>query len=81
LRVRSQATFEIEEDGNEADDGGNASSHMLGDFVGYVTDTKVILLEELATKFGLPTQEAISRLKDLENMGTYQLLPLPEVVL
>ena len=32
-----KATFEVEEDGIEADDGGNASNQMLGDFIGCFT--------------------------------------------
>lgn len=53
------------DDDNDDDWGG-----LLGKFISYVTENKVIVLEELAAEFGLRTEDAIQRLTALEENGT-----------
>jgi len=61
--------FSVEEAGSVAETIQTESQGLLAEFVDYIKDTKVVLLEDLATRFGLKTQDAIMRLKNLEEMG------------
>ena len=45
------------------------SQGQLGEFVEFVRSNKVVLLEEVATQFGIKTKEAKMRLEALESMG------------
>ena len=42
---------------------------LLQQFVDYIQRQKVVLMEDLASHFSLRTQEAISRVQDLQAMG------------
>eukprot|EP00729_Bicosta_minor_P000214 gene214-28290_t len=64
-----KAMFSVEEAGSVAETIQTESQGLLAEFVDYIKDTKVVLLEDLATRFGLKTQDAIMRLKNLEEMG------------
>jgi DDRGK domain-containing protein 1 len=64
-----KSMFSVEEAGSVAETIQTESQGLLAEFVEYIKDTKVVLLEELATKFGLKTQDVIMRLKNLEEMG------------
>ncbi|XP_068709682.1 DDRGK domain-containing protein 1-like [Montipora foliosa] len=44
------------------------SEALLEEFINYIKQTKVVLLEELACQFGLRTQDAIDRLQALQEM-------------
>ncbi|RXN23659.1 DDRGK domain-containing 1 [Labeo rohita] len=41
------------------------SRNLLQEFIQYVKNSKVVLLEDLASRFGMRTQDAIARLQDL----------------
>ena len=45
------------------------SGGLLAEFVDYIAEKKVVVLEELAAEFGLRTQDAVSRVQALEQMG------------
>jgi len=61
-----KATFKIQEEGfeEEIDEGGEASQ-KLQQFIKYIQDQKVVLLEDLAAHFQLKTQDAINRVQSL----------------
>ena len=64
-----KAMFSVEEAGSVAETIQTESQGLLAEFVDYIKETKVVLLEDLATRFGLKTQDAILRLRNLEEMG------------
>lgn len=64
-----KSMFSVEEKGSVAETIQTESQGLLAEFVEYIKDTKVVMLEELATKFGLKTQDAKMRLENLEEMG------------
>ena len=45
------------------------SGGLLAEFVDHIVEKKVVVLEELAAEFGLRTQDAVSRVQALEQMG------------
>ncbi|KAL6463981.1 hypothetical protein MHYP_G00283720 [Metynnis hypsauchen] len=62
---RLKESFIVEEQG-EADELTEQESHnLLQEFIQYIKDSKVVLLEDLASHFGMRTQDAIARLQDL----------------
>lgn len=64
LLLKEQFTVEEEGVGETAEE----SEALLEEFVNYIKNTKVVLLEELACQFGLRTQDAIDRLQSLQDM-------------
>nr|XP_014344756.1 PREDICTED: DDRGK domain-containing protein 1 [Latimeria chalumnae] len=48
----------------------NQSRSLLQEFVDYIKSSKVVLLEDLGSHFGLRTQDAINRLQELIAEGT-----------
>ncbi|KAL7837993.1 hypothetical protein AOLI_G00263970 [Acnodon oligacanthus] len=67
---RLKESFIIEEQG-EADELTEQESHsLLQEFIQYIKGSKVVLLEDLASHFGMRTQDAIARLQDLISDGS-----------
>lgn len=64
-----KAMFSVDEVGSGETDIALESQGQLTDFIDYIKENKVVLLEQLATKFGLKTQDAKRRLEDLDSMG------------
>lgn len=64
-----KAMFSVVEDGTVADQIAEESQGLLGEFVDFIKEKKVVLVEELATRFQLKTKDAIMRLQALEEMG------------
>eukprot|EP00002_Diphylleia_rotans_P008547 TRINITY_DN1843_c0_g1_i1.p1 TRINITY_DN1843_c0_g1~~TRINITY_DN1843_c0_g1_i1.p1 ORF type:complete len:235 (+),score=61.99 TRINITY_DN1843_c0_g1_i1:655-1359(+) len=64
---RSQ--FQVVQEGTQEQLTQEEEQGLLNEFIEYIKTTKVVMLEELAARFKLPTQEAIKRLQDLEKMG------------
>lgn len=65
--LKLKAMFSVEEEGQQeigSDDGGE---NMLLQFVEFVKSRKVVLLEDLASHFGLRTQDAIDRVQTMLN--------------
>merc|ERR1712212_429776 len=61
--------FVVEESGFDQDDDSEKEKNLLKEFVAHIKSEKVVLLEELGAKFGLRTQAAINRVKDLQESG------------
>lgn len=64
-----KAAFSVEEEGFEEGEE-NESDKLLQDFINYIKDNKVVVLEELSRAFKLKTQAAIDRIQDLKANGT-----------
>ncbi|XP_060718788.1 DDRGK domain-containing protein 1 isoform X1 [Tachysurus vachellii] len=62
---RLKASFIVEEQGEAEELTEQESRNLLQEFIQYVKDTKVVLLEDLASHFEMRTQDAINRLQDL----------------
>ena len=62
-----KASFEVQEEGfdDEGAEDGDGSNNKLQQFIKYIEDQKVVLLEDLAGQFQMKTQEVINRLQDL----------------
>lgn len=66
--LKMKAAFSIEEEGFEEDS--DEKENLLADFIKYIQDNKVVVLEDLATEFKLKTQQAIERIQDLQSNGS-----------
>ncbi|XP_042229405.1 DDRGK domain-containing protein 1-like [Homarus americanus] len=68
--MKLKAQFEVQEEGfDEAADEDN-EQNLLNEFVGYIKGEKVVVLEDLAAKFKLKTQDVINRVSELQKEGT-----------
>lgn len=67
--LKMKAAFSVEEEGYE-DNEDNESDNLLQDFINYIKENKVVLLEDLARAFKLKTQAAIDRIQELKLNGT-----------
>ncbi|XP_035631944.1 DDRGK domain-containing protein 1-like [Oncorhynchus keta] len=63
--LRLKQSFVVEEQGEAEDVTEEESRNLLQEFIQYIKDSKVVLLEDLASHFGMRTQDAIARLQDL----------------
>ncbi|KAG5894058.1 hypothetical protein JTB14_003921 [Gonioctena quinquepunctata] len=63
--LKMKEAFSIEEEGCEEGDAGDMQN-LLQEFVSYIKNNKVVVIEDLAAHFKLKTQAAIDRIKDLE---------------
>uniref|UniRef100_A0A1A8NJ93 DDRGK domain-containing protein 1 n=1 Tax=Nothobranchius pienaari TaxID=704102 RepID=A0A1A8NJ93_9TELE len=68
--LKLKSSFVVEEQGEEEQLSEDQSRNLLQDFIQYIESSKVVLLEDLASHFGMRTQDAISRLQDLLAEGT-----------
>ncbi|XP_048453620.1 DDRGK domain-containing protein 1 isoform X2 [Rhincodon typus] len=68
--LKLKEAFTVEEEGIEVEPDEEESQNLLQEFINYIKSTKVVLLEDLASHFGLRTQEAINRVQDLIAEGT-----------
>lgn len=67
--LKMKEAFKIEEEGfEEAEDA--EKEQLLQDFIQYIKDNKVVILEDLAMEFKLKTQQVIDRIQDLQTNGT-----------
>ncbi|KAL0965518.1 hypothetical protein UPYG_G00282360 [Umbra pygmaea] len=62
---RLKQSFVVEEQGEAEEVTEEESRNLLQEFIQYIKDSKVVLLEDLASHFGMRTQDAIARLQDL----------------
>ncbi|KAG5272548.1 hypothetical protein AALO_G00166730 [Alosa alosa] len=67
---RLKESFIIEEQGEAEELTELESQNLLQEFIQYIKDSKVVLLEDLASHFGMRTQDAIARLHDLISDGS-----------
>ncbi|KAM4602250.1 DDRGK domain-containing protein 1 isoform 1-T2 [Polymixia lowei] len=63
--LRLKASFVIEDQGEAEKLTEDESRNLLQEFIQYIEDSKVVVLEDLASHFGMRTQDAIARLQDL----------------
>merc|ERR1711871_1738820 len=61
--------FEIDTAGTETEAEMTVSQGMLGEFITYIEQQKVVEMDELAIHFEMRTQDAIKRIEDLLMMG------------
>uniref|UniRef100_A0A1L8EDY0 DDRGK domain-containing protein 1 n=1 Tax=Haematobia irritans TaxID=7368 RepID=A0A1L8EDY0_HAEIR len=66
--LKMKAAFSIEEEGFE--EGDEEKENLLAEFIKYIKDNKVVVLEDLATEFKLKTQQAIERIQELQANGS-----------
>ena len=57
--------FSVEEEGNKMDDITDESQNLLQEFIEYIQTHKVVVLEDVAAKFNMPTQEVVRRVEAL----------------
>lgn len=67
--LKMKAAFSVEEEGYE-EEGDDEKENLLADFIKYIKDNKVVVLEDLATEFKLKTQQAIERIQELQANDT-----------
>ncbi|XP_077584945.1 DDRGK domain-containing protein 1 [Stigmatopora nigra] len=63
--LKLKASFVVEDQGEEEELTEDQSRNLLREFIDYIKTTKVLLLEDLASHFGMKTKDAIARLQDL----------------
>ncbi|KAM9820501.1 DDRGK domain-containing protein 1 [Neosynchiropus ocellatus] len=63
--LKLKASFVVEDQGEEEHLTEDQSRRLLQEFVQYIKSSKVVLLEDLASHFGMRTQDTIARLQDL----------------
>ena len=61
--------FTVTNEGTVEEEMAEESGGLLAEFVDRIVEKKVVVLEELAAEFGLRTQDAVSRVQALEQMG------------
>ena len=61
--------FSVDEAGELGDKDFTSNPQLLQEFIGFIQTQKVVVLEELAAKFGLKTKDVIDRIKSLEKDG------------
>lgn len=68
--LKLKEAFVVEEEGVGETMTEEQSHSFLTEFVNYIKQSKVVLLEDLASQVGLRTQDAINRIQDLLAEGT-----------
>lgn len=67
--LKMKASFAVEEEGYDEETDAD-KENLLQDFVNFIKDNKVVVLEDLAQHFKLKTQSVIDRINDLKSNGT-----------
>jgi len=67
--LKLKEEFSIDSEGLDAEEQQDEQS-LLQEFISYVKNTKVVMLEDLAAHFKIKTQDAIDRIKTLQEDGT-----------
>jgi len=67
--LKMKAEFTIEESGEVGVLSEEESQSLLREFVDYMRQQKVVLLEELAAHFDMKVQDTIARVEELQEMG------------
>jgi len=65
--LKMKAAFSVEEEGFE--EGEEESDNLLQEFIDFIKNNKVVVLEDLAREFSLKTQATIDRIRDLRASG------------
>mmetsp|Transcript_12214 Transcript_12214/g.32906 ORF Transcript_12214/g.32906 Transcript_12214/m.32906 type:complete len:293 (-) Transcript_12214:142-1020(-) len=64
-----KSLISVENTGDQDEELATESQGLLAEFVAFIREQKVVVLEELAARFGLRTEEAVNRVQSLEAMG------------
>lgn len=67
--LKMKASFAVEEEGYDEETDAD-KDNLLQEFVSFIKDNKVVVLEDLAQHFKLKTQAVIDRINDLKSNGT-----------
>lgn len=67
--LKLKEEFSVDSEGMDAEEQQDEES-LLQQFINYVKQTKVVMLEDLAAHFKIKTQDAIDRIKTLQEDGT-----------
>ncbi|CAL1542276.1 unnamed protein product [Lymnaea stagnalis] len=67
--LKMKEMFSVEEEGEADQDADLNSESLLGKFITYIKETKVVMLEDLAGHFKLNVQDVIQRVQDLQTEG------------
>ncbi|XP_028321371.1 DDRGK domain-containing protein 1 isoform X2 [Gouania willdenowi] len=68
--LKLKASFVIEDQGEEEQLSEDQSRNLLQEFIQHIQNSKVVLLEDLASHFGMRTQDAITRVQELLAEGS-----------
>ncbi|ROT84623.1 hypothetical protein C7M84_022214 [Penaeus vannamei] len=68
--LKMKVTFEVEEEGFDDNVDETKEKDLVAQFLQFIQDEKVVVLEELAARFSLKTKDAIDRVTDLQKNGT-----------
>ena len=63
--LKAKKLFVVEEEGFEQNLDTNENQNKLIDFINYIKDKKIVMLEELAGEFKMKTQDVITRIQEL----------------
>jgi len=67
--LKMKEMFSVDEEGEGEQEADLNSESLLEQFINYIKETKVVMLEDLAGHFGLKTQDVINRVQDLQKEG------------
>lgn len=67
LKLKEQ--FSVEEEGQDAAASEEDAANLLNEFVNYIKNSKIVVLEDLASEFKLKTQDVINRVAQVQEMG------------
>ncbi|RNA40070.1 DDRGK domain-containing 1 [Brachionus plicatilis] len=67
LKLKEQ--FTVDEEGQDADLTEQDAENLLNQFVDFIKNSKIVVLEDLACEFKLKTQEVIDRINQVQEMG------------
>ncbi|XP_028390879.1 DDRGK domain-containing protein 1-like [Dendronephthya gigantea] len=67
--LKLKESFSVEGEGSGEKELEEESQSLLQEFIDYIKNTKVVLLEDLAAHFNLRTQDAINRVQVLQEVG------------
>ncbi|XP_005092229.2 DDRGK domain-containing protein 1 [Aplysia californica] len=67
--LKMKEMFSVDEEGEGELDADLNSESLLEQFINYIKETKVVMLEDLAGHFKLKTQDVINRVQDLQTEG------------
>ncbi|XP_059172774.1 DDRGK domain-containing protein 1-like [Physella acuta] len=67
--LKMKAFFSVDEEGLGETEADLNSESLLGQFINYIKETKVVMLEDLAGHFKLKVQDVIQRVQDLQAEG------------
>ncbi|XP_063434944.1 DDRGK domain-containing protein 1-like [Mytilus trossulus] len=67
--LKLKAAFTVDDEGEEDIGPDLSSQSLLQEFIDYIKEMKVIMLEDLASHFKIKTQDAINRVQELQEEG------------